>query len=105
MSDIWPFEDRMSIERREEKRRRGKRRKEERTKSSTRFLRLVADFRDRVNSKRNSHSNNCMVAQGVLLSMDGGMGLHSYIVQVDFEREHDMSFYDMRKLSFLSHFL
>ncbi|KAH0758077.1 hypothetical protein KY290_021570 [Solanum tuberosum] len=36
----------------------------------------------------NSHSRNCMVPRGVLLSMDGGMGLHSCIAQVDLERKH-----------------
>ncbi|WMV26585.1 hypothetical protein MTR67_019970, partial [Solanum verrucosum] len=29
-----------------------------------------------------------MVPRGVLFSMDGGMGLHSCIAQVDFERKH-----------------
>uniref|UniRef100_M1AVE2 Late blight resistance protein n=1 Tax=Solanum tuberosum TaxID=4113 RepID=M1AVE2_SOLTU len=29
-----------------------------------------------------------MVPRGVLLSMDGGMGLHSCIAQVNFERKH-----------------
>ena len=41
---------------------------------------------------RNSYSINCMVPQGVLLSMNGGMRPHSCIAQVDFERKHDMSF-------------
>ncbi|WMV58418.1 hypothetical protein MTR67_051803, partial [Solanum verrucosum] len=30
-----------------------------------------------------------MVPQGVLLSMNGGMGLHSCVVQLDFDREHE----------------
>ncbi|WMV48063.1 hypothetical protein MTR67_041448 [Solanum verrucosum] len=29
-----------------------------------------------------------MLPRGVLLSVDGGMGLHSCIAQVDFERKH-----------------
>ena len=42
-----------------------------------------------------------MVPQLVLLSINEGMRLHSYIAQVDFEREHDMSFYDMSKVEFV----
>ncbi|WMV41861.1 hypothetical protein MTR67_035246 [Solanum verrucosum] len=38
---------------------------------------------------RNSHSSSSMVPQGVLLSVNEGMRLHSCIAQVDFEREHD----------------
>jgi len=42
---------------------------------------------------RNSHSSNCMFPQGVLLSLNGGMWLHSFTAHVDFERKHGLTFY------------
>ncbi|WMV59930.1 hypothetical protein MTR67_053315 [Solanum verrucosum] len=38
-----------------------------------------------------------MIPQGVLLSMNGSMGLHSCIAQVDFERDHGMPFMNLFK--------